>query len=82
MEAALLLKANWEIWMAYDLEGSYEEAPQTMLENAQRAGVARSDIDGSDLMLLVGGMCTGPALVKAQGERLLAMVLDGLHVSD
>jgi len=53
-----------------------------VLENAQRAGVARSDIDGSDLMLLVGGMCTGPTLVKAQGERLLAMVLDGLRAPD
>jgi membrane glycosyltransferase len=36
VEAALLLKANWEVWMAYDLEGSYEEAPQTMIENARR----------------------------------------------
>ena len=53
-----------------------------VLDNAQHAGVARRDIDGPDLMLLVGGMCTGPTLVKAQGERLLAMVLDGLRVSD
>ena len=36
VEAALLLKENWEVWLAYDLEGSYEEAPQTMIENAQR----------------------------------------------
>ncbi len=36
VEAALLLKANWQVWLAYDLEGSYEEAPQTMIENAQR----------------------------------------------
>jgi membrane glycosyltransferase len=36
VEAALLLKANWQVWMAYDLEGSYEEAPQTMIENARR----------------------------------------------
>jgi membrane glycosyltransferase len=36
VEAALLLKANWEVWLAYDLEGSYEEAPQTMIESAQR----------------------------------------------
>jgi membrane glycosyltransferase len=36
VEAALLLKGNWEVWMAYDLEGSYEEAPQSMIENAQR----------------------------------------------
>jgi membrane glycosyltransferase len=36
VEAALLLKAGWQVWLAYDLEGSYEEAPQTMIENAAR----------------------------------------------
>jgi membrane glycosyltransferase len=36
VEAALLLRENWEVWFAYDLEGSYEEAPQAMIENAQR----------------------------------------------
>jgi AcrR family transcriptional regulator len=63
---------------------SRERVEQTftlVLENAQRAGVARSDIDGSDLMLLVGGMCIADrALDKAQGERLLSTVLDGLRV--
>lgn len=58
-----------------------EQSFTLVLENAQRAGVARGDIDGSDLMLLVGGMCTGPTLVRAQGERLLAMVLDGIRVA-
>jgi membrane glycosyltransferase len=36
VEAALLLRENWGVWFAYDLEGSYEEAPQAMIENAQR----------------------------------------------
>jgi len=36
VEAALLLKENWQVWFAYDLEGSYEEAPQGIIENAQR----------------------------------------------
>src|SRR5476651_1522558 len=36
VEAALMSRANWEVWMAYDLEGSYEEAPQALIENAQR----------------------------------------------
>src|SRR5476651_550625 len=36
VEAALMSRANWEVWFAYDLEGSYEEAPQAMIENAQR----------------------------------------------
>jgi membrane glycosyltransferase len=36
VEAALLLKENWQVWFAHDLEGSYEELPQDMIENAQR----------------------------------------------
>ncbi|TAK96648.1 MAG: glucans biosynthesis glucosyltransferase MdoH [Verrucomicrobia bacterium] len=36
VEAALMLKNNWQVWMAHDLEGSYEEGPQGMIENAQR----------------------------------------------
>jgi membrane glycosyltransferase len=36
VEAALLLRENWEVWFAYDLPGSYEEAPQALVENAQR----------------------------------------------
>jgi membrane glycosyltransferase len=36
VEAALLSRENWEVWFAYDLDGSYEEAPQALIENAQR----------------------------------------------
>ncbi len=36
VEAALMLRENWEVWLAYDLEGSYEEAPQSLIDNAQR----------------------------------------------
>ena len=36
VEAALMLRENWKVWLAYDLEGSYEEAPQTLIANAQR----------------------------------------------
>jgi membrane glycosyltransferase len=36
VEAALMLRENWQVWLAYDLEGSYEEAPQALIENAQR----------------------------------------------
>jgi AcrR family transcriptional regulator len=59
-----------------------EQSFALVLEAAQRAGVARTDIDGPDLMQLVGGMCTSPTLERTQGERLLAMVLDGLRISD
>jgi membrane glycosyltransferase len=36
VEAALLLKENWQVWFAYDLEGSFEETPQDITENARR----------------------------------------------
>jgi membrane glycosyltransferase len=36
VEAALMLKENWRVWFAYDLEGSYEEGPQGLIEGAQR----------------------------------------------
>jgi len=36
VEAALMLKENWRVWFAYDLEGSYEEGPQGTIEGAQR----------------------------------------------
>jgi membrane glycosyltransferase len=36
VEAALMLRANWQVWFAYDLDGSYEEIPQGLIENAER----------------------------------------------
>jgi membrane glycosyltransferase len=36
VEAALMLKGNWQAWFACDLGGSYEEAPQGIIESAQR----------------------------------------------
>ena len=50
-----------------------------VLVRAQQAGQARSDIDGQDLMQLVSPMCMNSTLTVEQGERLLAMVLDGLR---
>jgi len=50
-----------------------------VLARAQEAGQARSDIDGEDLMQLVSPMCMNSTLTVDQGERLLAMVLDGLR---
>jgi membrane glycosyltransferase len=36
VEAALLGRAGWSIWLAFDLPGSYEEAPGSLLEEMQR----------------------------------------------
>ena len=36
VEAALLRRAGWKLWLAYDLEGSYEELPPTLIDYAKR----------------------------------------------
>ncbi len=53
-------------------------ASAATLERAQSAGVARTDIDGDDLMALVGPMCTNALLSDEQAARLVTMVLDAL----
>lgn len=36
VESALMRRAGWSIWLAYDLEGSYEEPPPTLLDELKR----------------------------------------------
>jgi membrane glycosyltransferase len=36
VEAALMRRAGYEVWLAYDLVGSYEESPPTILDYAAR----------------------------------------------
>ncbi|HEY5079597.1 MAG TPA: glucans biosynthesis glucosyltransferase MdoH, partial [Opitutaceae bacterium] len=36
VEAALMRKAGWAVWLAHDIEGSYEEGPPTLIESAKR----------------------------------------------
>lgn len=36
VEAALMGRAGWEVWLACDLGGSYEEAPPTLLDELKR----------------------------------------------
>lgn len=36
VEAALMRRAGWSVWIAYDLPGSWEEMPPTLLDELQR----------------------------------------------
>jgi AcrR family transcriptional regulator len=58
---------------------SIDSAMDLVFSRAQRAGVVRADVDGSDIMQLVGPMCTSATLSGDQCTRLLATILDGLH---
>jgi AcrR family transcriptional regulator len=62
-----------------DMLERIEQAMQLVVGRAQRAGVMRTDVNGSDLMQLVGPMCTNATLSEDQSKRLLNTILDGLH---
>ena len=36
VEAALMRKAGWAVWLAGDIEGSFEEGPPTLIDSAKR----------------------------------------------
>ena len=36
VEAALMVSQGWEVWLAWDLEGTYEEAPPTLIDHLKR----------------------------------------------
>lgn len=36
VEAALMRRAGWSVWLAVDMEGSYEECPGTLIDFAKR----------------------------------------------
>lgn len=57
-----------------------DQAADLVVGGAQRAGVARTDVDGPDVMQLVSPMCTSPTLTVEQSARLLPMILDGLRL--
>jgi AcrR family transcriptional regulator len=56
-----------------------EAALDVVLNRAQGAGVARTDLDAPDLMQLLGSMCMSATLTPDQSTRLLVMIQDGLR---
>jgi membrane glycosyltransferase len=36
VEAALMVSQGWEVWLAWDIEGTYEEAPPTLVDHLKR----------------------------------------------
>ncbi|MDH4445497.1 MAG: glucans biosynthesis glucosyltransferase MdoH [Akkermansiaceae bacterium] len=36
VEAALMVSQGWEVWLAWDIEGTYEEAPPTLIDHLIR----------------------------------------------
>ena len=36
VEAALMVSQGWEVWLGWDIEGTYEEAPPTLIDHLKR----------------------------------------------
>lgn len=56
-----------------------EQMVQLVVDRAQRAGAIRTDIDGADIVALIGPMCSNATLTDDQSWRLLTMILDGMR---
>jgi AcrR family transcriptional regulator len=56
-----------------------DAAMELVLGRARDAGAVRGDVDGADLMALLGPMCSSGTLTHGQADRLLMMILDGLR---
>ncbi len=56
-----------------------EGALSMVLTPAQEAGEVRRDVDGPDVMQLLGSMCMSASLTPDQSARLLVMIEDGLR---
>ena len=54
-------------------------AAALVLRNAQEAGVARAEVEPSDLLRLVGGCTMMGELEPAQQQRVVAIVLGGIR---
>jgi AcrR family transcriptional regulator len=50
-----------------------------VIDRAKRAGVVRTDVDGSDVTQLLSPICTNASISAEQSQRLLGMILDGLR---
>ncbi len=58
-----------------------EYAMGLVISGAQQAGAIRTDLDGDDVLQLVGPMCTNSTLTEGQSRRLLGMIVDGLRAT-
>lgn len=56
-----------------------DDAMEMVISRGQKAGVVRTDVNGSDITALVAPMCTNATLTEEQAARLLPMILDGLR---
>jgi membrane glycosyltransferase len=88
VEAALLLRAGWEVWMAPDLGGSYEEPPPTIYDHLKRdRRWAQGNLQHARVLLAQGlkmpsrlNMAMGIMSYLASPLWLLLLIVSGLEM--
>jgi membrane glycosyltransferase len=88
VEAALLLRAGWEVWMAPDLGGSYEEPPPTIYDHLKRdRRWAQGNLQHARVLLAQGlkmpsrlNMALGIMSYLASPLWLLLLIVSGLEM--
>lgn len=68
--------------LALDSRRKIRAAANTVLSHAQATGQSRDDVDATDLVQLVAGMCLARDTDEQQSLRLLSVVLDGIRTRD
>jgi AcrR family transcriptional regulator len=54
---------------------------ERLLENAQQAGIIRTDVDATDVMRLVHGVAVSTEKAPERADMLLSVMLDGLRAT-
>ena len=54
VEAALMRRAGWKVWLAHDLDGSYEKVPSNLLAEGARPPLVPGNLQNLRLMFEPG----------------------------
>jgi AcrR family transcriptional regulator len=67
--------------LAHDSHSPLTEAATDLLENAQKAGLLRSDVTAAEILQFVQGITNNPSQTdRDRMQKMLSVVIDGLRV--
>jgi len=87
VEAAFMRRGGWEVWLAYDMDGSYEETPPTLLDELKRdQRWSQGNLQHTRLVHTWGLRFVHRMMffygIMAYGSSLLWLLLLGLSTAD
>lgn len=83
VEAALMRRAGFEVWLSHDLSGSYEEVPPTLLEELSRdRRWCQGNLQHVRLFLLKGIIPIHRFLFKRRHDVRLWLIMVLFHIDE